>query len=261
MMKIFAIELTNWCNAKCGFCPYPTPAHTRTKGYMTERTLELIIKHADPPKEINLSGLGEPTLHAQLESFVKLLSTNGFKVQMNTNGQQLTQAMYDHLLAAGLSRIVLTSDYFPWDKGKLKVHARLPVTFYTISREPDHPELGQTRKPLDDWAKQVGDANRPRVRCSFLHDDFVQICWDGTVQRCCCDFNANHALGNIYDQEFHDNYAAGAYRHEEIPLCKNCSGYVFKSGLVAGDYAGEGKRSPDAFIQIGETNAADHKEA
>jgi len=262
-MKVFAIELTNWCNAKCGFCPYTSPDHNRPKGWMTEDTLRLLINKMEPPREINLSGLGEPTLHRELVRFVSILRANGVAVQMNTNGQQLDQDLYDQLWEAGLNKIILTSDYFPWDKGKLKVKEGLPVTFFTISREPDHPELGQTQKPLDDWAGQVGSAPRDKVRCSFLHDDFVQVCWDGTVQRCCCDFNANHALGNMHDESFHDNYQAGVYVDREIPLCGGCAGYVFESGLVAGDYAGAGDTAPDAFtdlVQLEKPDAADHPE-
>jgi len=248
-MKIFAIELTNWCNALCSFCPYPTPAHDREKGYMTSATLDRIIEVATEPKGINLSGLGEPTLHKQLVPFVKRLVDAGFRVQMNTNGQRLKQEMYDQLAEAGLCRIVLTSDYFPWKRGQLNVVDSLPITFFTITRDPDHPELGQTRKELDDWAGQVGNVRhgREKLRCSFLHDDFVQITWKGTVQRCCADFNANHPLGSIFDDSFLARYRAGQFTNAGVPLCAGCAGYVFEDGIVAGDYAGEGKQTPDAF--------------
>lgn len=248
-MKVFAIELTNWCNAKCSFCPYPTPAHTRQRGFMDLGTLDKIIELATEPKGINLSGLGEPTLHKQLVPFTRVLVESGFRVQMNTNGKRLDQRMYDQLVEAGLCRIVLTSDYFPWDKGRLSVVEALPITFFTITREPDHPEMGQTRKPLDDWAGQVGNARHgeKKLRCSFLHDDFVQITWDGRVQRCCADFNTNHMLGSIHDNEFVTRLQAGHYAGIGIPLCEGCSGYVFKDGIVAGDYAGDGTQTPDAF--------------
>lgn len=248
-MKIFAIELTNWCNAKCSFCPYPTDAHTRDKGYMTIDTLHRICQIATQPKGINLSGLGEPTLHPHLVTYVKVLVSEGFRVQMNTNGQRLKQELYDQLAEAGLCRIVLTSDYFPWKRGQLNVVDELPITFFTITRDPDYPELGQTRKELDDWAGQIGNARhgKEKLRCSFLHDDFVQITWDGTVQRCCADFNANHRLGNIFDDEFLHRYHEGHYTNAAIPLCAGCAGYVFNDGIVAGDYAGEGIETPDAF--------------
>lgn len=258
-MKIFAIELTNWCNAKCSFCPYPTPAHTREKGWMTRTTLMKIIEYADPPLEINLSGLGEPTLHRDLVEYVHILTMSGLRVQMNTNGQQLTQRMYDQLAQVGLDRIVLTSDYFPWDKGRLKTQDQLPITFFTITRDPDHPELGQVRKPLDDWGKQIGNVDRPKVRCSFLHDDFVQICWDGTVQRCCCDFNAEHTLGNVFDDTFHQRYERGEFTSVEIPLCGPCSGFVFQNGIVAGNYDGMDRvEAPAAFVQLENLSVSDN---
>lgn len=256
-MKIFAIELTNYCNARCHFCPQPTPAHTRPKGFMEIGTLRRICDVATEPKAINISGLGEPTLHKQLTLFASILVASGFRVQLNTNGKKLDQALYECLVMAGIERIVLTSDYFPWDKG-LQTYDTLPITFFTISREPDHPELGQVRKPLDDWAGQVGSAPREKVRCSFLNDDFVQITWDGRVQRCCCDFNANHVLGSISDDRFIRRLRGGRYQGRRIPLCSNCAGYVFQNGIVAGDYEGSGKMNPNAF---GGRDAKDNQEA
>lgn len=248
-MKIFAIELTNYCNARCSFCPYPTPAHTREKGMMQSEVLYRIINHISEPKAINISGLGEPTLHPQLVDMIQLLTNNGIKTQLNTNGKKLNQQLYDQLVMAGLHNIILTSDYFPWDKGKINVSDACPITFFTITREPDHPEYGQTRKPLDDWAKQIGDANRPKVR-SFLFDNFVQICWDGTIQRCCCDFNANEPLGNILNDEDVVRVTSGITKKQPISLCGGCSGYVFENGIVAGDYQGKGEKAPDAFVQL-----------
>jgi organic radical activating enzyme len=249
-MKVFAIEPTNHCNAKCSFCPYPTPQHTRQRGFMSWETLARIIALMTEPRRINLSGLGEPTLHPDLPGMVKRLTDSGVAVQLNTNGKKLNQELYDKLFSSGLERVVLTSDYFPWTKGKLTVSADCPVTFYTISREPDFPELGQVRKPLDDWAGQVGKVEREKVTCSFLHQDFVQITWDGTVQRCCCDFNANHRLGSIWDDEFLSDYYAGVFTDREIPLCSSCKGYVFADGIVSGDYAGSGEPVPDAFVPL-----------
>lgn len=243
-MKIFAIEFTNHCNAKCSFCPYPTPAHTRTKGWMSRDTLERVIEIISEPKAINISGLGEPTLHKECVAYVRRLSDAGIKVQLNTNGFKLNQALYDQLHDAGLVRLIITSDYFPWRHGSIETKPSLPVNLLTISREPDFPELGQQRKPLDDWGKQVGNTNRKRVDCSFYSQDFTQICWDGTIQRCCTDFNANEPLGNIH------TWKDESWKGKGISLCAKCSGYLFTSGIVAGDFEGEGKVFDNAFVDL-----------
>lgn len=240
-LKVFAIELTNWCNAKCSFCPYPLPEHNREKGYMTMNTLQRLIEVTEPGG-VNLSGLGEPLLHPMIIPYVSLLIDNGFKVQLNTNGQRLNQLTYNNLVDAGLHNIVITADYFKWNKQAIAEKEQCPITMLTITREPDRPELGQKRKPLDDWGKQVGNVDRPKVRCSYLHDDFVDIMWDGRIKRCHVDFNGNHSFGSI----FVDTDVAACRRsskvvlEREISLCKNCSGYIFEDGIVSGDYDGDG---------------------
>jgi hypothetical protein len=244
-MKIFAIEFTNHCNAKCDFCPYPTPAHTRTKGFMSLATLHRIAKIATEPKALNISGLGEPLMHKRCDEFIESLRYWGFQVQLNTNGKLVTQKRYDQLWKAGLNKLIITADYFPWNKDGLKTYPELPVTFFTITRPPDRPELGQVQKPLDDWAGQVGRVQREDVNCSFHAGDFVQICWDGTIQRCCCDFNANEPLGNVH------TWDGETWQGKKISLCDGCHGYIFKDGLVAGNYEGRDDiEPPKAFLQI-----------
>lgn len=215
---------------------------------MSEETLFRICDIATEPLALNLSGLGEPTLHLKLVPYVRALRQAGFRVQMNTNGKKLDQKMYDKLVKAGLNNVVITSDYFPWEKGKLEVSPKCPVQLFTITREPDHPELGQVRKPLDDWAGQVGRVQRDDVQCTFYHRNFFQICWDGTIQRCCCDFNANYPFGNIHSNT--DVERARMMFNHKIPLCGSCHGYIFEDGIVAGDYTGTGEKLPDAFVQL-----------
>lgn len=234
-LKVFAIELTNVCNAKCTFCPYPTPAHTREKGFMQIETLMRLFEVVEVGG-VNLSGLGEPLLHPRRHAFIKLMVDRGFKVQINTNGSRLDQEEYERLLDVGVNNIVITADYFKWNRDAIIEDKACPVTMLTITREPDHPEMGQVRKPLDDWGGQIGKVDRPKVRCSYLYGSFVDICWDGTIKRCHVDFNANHAMGNI-----HTWTGDRMYYGEGIPLCSGCSGYRFTDGIVSGNYDGDGQ--------------------
>lgn len=243
-LKIFAIEFCNVCDARCSFCPYPSPEHTREKGFMSPETLSRICEVAGWPRAINISGLGEPLLHKDCIRYISHLCANGFFVQLNTNGRRLDQGMYDALWEAGLHQLVVTADYFKWKHGELKVKNGLPVKFFTITREPDFPEFGQVRKPLDDWAERVGKVDRPKVNCSFLQDDWVQIAWDGTIQRCCEDYNCNEPFGNVH------TWNQERWQGRDISLCKQCKGFVFKSGIVAGDYEGSGQEAPNAFVQL-----------
>lgn len=237
-LKVFAIELTNWCNAQCSFCPYPSPEHNRQKGYMTDDTFEKMLDVVNIGG-VNLSGLGEPTLHPKLVQYVEALTLKGFIVQLNTNGRRLSQDLYDRLVRAGLHNVVVTADFFAWKREGIKESKHCPVTMLTITREPDRPDLGQVRKPLDDWGGQLGKVERELVSCSYVFDHFYDIMWDGRIKKCHVDFNGNHAFGSIHNPK-DVAYCADTSIVKTIPLCKGCSGYKFNDGIVSGSYDGEG---------------------
>ncbi|MDP6698768.1 MAG: radical SAM protein [Candidatus Latescibacteria bacterium] len=240
-MNVFAIEPTNHCNAYCGFCPWPTATHDRPRGFMSLDTLARILALISSDT-VAINGLGEPLIHKQCDEIVRRFTEQGVRTQLNSNGLLLNQKWYDRLLAAGLSRLIVTADYHPWGEKQIDTDPALPLELYCITRE----EEGHIHKELDDWAGQVGSSSRPDVPCSFIYDDWYQIQWNGDVLRCCADFNGTHKLGNIHGQ-----WVPGGRKGRGIPLCAQCHGYHFTNALVMGDYTGEeGNATPEHLLQI-----------
>lgn len=234
-MKLFLIEPTNACNARCVFCPHPSKSlHTRPRGYMTWETFTAILERIEGPG-VAINGLGEPLLHPRVGAMVGALTDRGIRTQLNTNGRLLDQAMYDCLWAAGLERLVVTTDYFPWGDKRIEERPGLRVGLYKLAA-PLEP--GHVRKEAHDWGGQWWQADMQAVRCSFLAEPWYAVQWDGTVVRCCNDFNGNYPLGHV-TKDLPESAAA------PIPICKGCAGYRFRDPLVTGDY--DGAASEAAF--------------
>ncbi|HEX5759809.1 MAG TPA: radical SAM protein [Thermoanaerobaculia bacterium] len=97
------LEVTSACNAVCGFCPREVMPDR--KRYLD---LEVVERLADElrgePKrwQVVLCGIGESTLHPQLDRIVSTLAEAGAFVAMTTNGELLTPRRFEELAALGL---------------------------------------------------------------------------------------------------------------------------------------------------------------
>ena len=98
------LEVTSACNAVCGFCPREVMPDR--KRYLD---LEVVERLADElrgePKrrQVVLCGIGESTLHPQLDRIVSTLAEAGAFVAMTTNGELLTPPRFEELAALGLA--------------------------------------------------------------------------------------------------------------------------------------------------------------
>ena len=90
MFKKIYIEITNVCNLKCKFCP----EITRKKDFMTlEKFEEVIEKIHNYTKIVCLHIKGEPLLHNDLESILKILEKYKLKANITTNGTLIKQRL------------------------------------------------------------------------------------------------------------------------------------------------------------------------
>lgn len=84
--KKMYIEITNVCNLDCDFCP----KNTRPHRFMRPEEFELITSRLQGFGEhLYFHVMGEPLLHPELESLLKIAGKKNYKVNITTNGTLL----------------------------------------------------------------------------------------------------------------------------------------------------------------------------
>jgi MoaA/NifB/PqqE/SkfB family radical SAM enzyme len=95
---IVALEFTNVCNLKCGYCT--SPLGLRPRGYMSEETFSRIERDLIDNKisRVTVVGNGESSLHPQFADFFMRLSKSVKYLSMVTNGQWIRPGIAEALL-------------------------------------------------------------------------------------------------------------------------------------------------------------------
>jgi MoaA/NifB/PqqE/SkfB family radical SAM enzyme len=97
------LEITSACNASCSFCP--RMALNRKNKFISMdivNSLAEYIRYEGGKRQVILCGIGEPTLHPELETIVQTLSGAGTKVCMTTNGSHMNVDKFRQLVDAGM---------------------------------------------------------------------------------------------------------------------------------------------------------------
>ena len=101
---IVSIEVTDRCNLHCSHCRIDTGAYEPS----TKELLKVIKEVAKlSPKIIVLSG-GEPLLRQDIFTVIENIRKNGSIVQLNTNGQLITDKTIAQLLETGVEYIQIS---------------------------------------------------------------------------------------------------------------------------------------------------------
>ena len=89
-MRIYQVETTNYCNATCDYCPHTSM--TREKGFISLETVQKVIDNClnEGQTYIALHHLGEPLLHPNINTIIKMFFENNINTELSTNGLILT---------------------------------------------------------------------------------------------------------------------------------------------------------------------------
>lgn len=107
-MKQFSriyLEITNQCNCTCSFCI----GNSRPSKFLSVAEMAHILPQIKPYTDyLYFHVLGEPLLHPQLGKFLEMAGTEGFQVNLTTNGT-LLEKQRDMLLSSPALRKVSIS--------------------------------------------------------------------------------------------------------------------------------------------------------
>lgn len=95
------VELTNFCNFRCCFCPTGTKSMQRMKGYMPDNVADALAENVQRFKIAGVRFIrwGEPTMHPKFLEIMRKVKKAGALIHINTNGSLLNEekiaAMFD----------------------------------------------------------------------------------------------------------------------------------------------------------------------
>lgn len=237
-MKIYQIEITNKCQFKCSYCPR-TNHMTRKLGTMSNETIDRII-------EINTGD--SIRLHHYGESLIEIGSTlyavSRFKknnpniiVELNTNGELLTNKASKILFEAGLDKINLSYHYPESIQHIYSIDTRYrkKIEIMKIAQLNEIEKYKIELKKIKECGykvvlKQLRDLGQLHAdetvssdkwkECSFIRNNEFVVLYDGRIVTCCECYNGdeNEVLGNVND-------AVLPIKNKMIKKCLTCQGY------------------------------------
>lgn len=253
------LELTNYCNLKCSFCA--NSKIERKRGYMNKNLIERIIKSHQNLQYVYLYDWGEPLLHPEIISIIKMIREAGKRTFLTTNGTLLNSTLSKQLIAAGLSTIAFSIDglneTYTMLRGfdyksleekiidfleiKNRINSQLRVEINFVISEKTETQVREFRKI---WEKRVDYINfQPMVTYKKLQRKFpcrelwkgnLVVLWDGKVVPCCVDYNGELCIGeadkddlvNVLNSPAMIKLRQSHSKKDFFAICNYCSEYV-----------------------------------
>jgi sulfatase maturation enzyme AslB (radical SAM superfamily) len=213
---INSIEVSSICDNKCKYCPAPVQGEHRETGYMTMEVFEQSldwVRHfikAGTQRELNLFGVGEPTLNELLPEMVekaRLALPMRIPVHLNTNGNTMTTQLAMRLRNAGITHIDITDHKARSTAQCIRIFKSVGIT-------------GQLSRDFvtmpNNWAGQV-DWFAPdyTLTCNWLGYGQVMVMSNGDVTTCCIDAFGKNIVGNVSED-------ITQFDLERSELCETC---------------------------------------
>ena len=213
-VELVEFETTSYCNRTCSFCPNSQIDRRSEKTSMPEATWRRIV---DDLRELDYSGTivwsrySEPTSEKRIVERIAEVrqAAPRARIAINSNGDYLTPAYLDRLIAAGLDRMwvdLYIGDDEDYDQVAKTAHdrflARIGKTATVVSTTPEYfsrvhvPGFEMTavvrnsasmlKQDLSDRGGLVQIARKTRrVAPCFAPFKHLVIDWDGSVVVCC----------------------------------------------------------------------------
>lgn len=215
------LEPTTRCNLRCVYCPQALGS-PKGSGFPRKRedmTLETfaavmdLMEHyvkAGTQGELCFTGIGEPTLHANLPEMMawarRVLGPQRPLV-ISTNGIEFTEALAKQI--APLHPSVFVSTHRPEKAGPAIEIAKRHGIF--ANRNVSFVDSAF------DWAGQVKwHVSHERVPCEHLKQGWGIVLVDGRVSTCCLDADGSGVVGTVWD-------SPKTLAVKPFKLCDTCS--------------------------------------
>ena len=198
---INSIEVSSLCNNACQYCPAKDQGKHRETGLMDLDTFGVAMEwvmyfvKAGTQRELNLFGVGEPTLNPD---FIKMIryarAALPFRqiIHANTNGKGMTVEYARQLKDAGISHIDITMHNHFDAANCIRIFKQVGI--------PGQLSIDPVTAP-NNWAGQV-DWFAPEYEagpCPWLGRGQVMVMSNGDITPCCIDAFATGVFTNIFE--------------------------------------------------------------
>lgn len=225
------VEINSRCNRKCPYCPVSVSPVPDVPQLMDAETLSALINKL---ARIGYGGrmaynlYSEPLLHPNLTEIIGAVKRclPAAKQVLYTNGDLLTDEIYEDLLDNGIARIILTSH----DRRKIEERENQIVLF------PEDLELtnrGGVVPCTEAMLKLEGPLDIP----CYSPSRKLIITVTGDVTLCCEDALRSQVMGNIAQDNIEDIWFSERFEftrqrlaqgnRDTIPVCALCNSMEF----------------------------------
>lgn len=199
LQSIHAIELTSRCNLKCSYCP--SPVLPRPKLDMDRATfddvlglIERFIVAGTQDAEVNVTGIGESTLHPLLPEFLRDLRGvvgDECRIFMPTNGVNVPPELVEAI-----------APYRP--EVHVSLHTTMAKVAPAIVQLKRHGLYARTATSVVDepisWAGQVRWPDGAKVTpCPWILGAQCIVLSDGRLSHCCLDASGEGVFSTAYE--------------------------------------------------------------
>lgn len=255
MFNRIYIEITNICNLNCDFCP----TTSRVKKSMSVSDFEeIILKIKDYTNHIYLHVKGEPLMHPNLDSILKIANKYNLNVNITTNARllndkldiinsnkirQLNISLHSYNNINDVKKLLDTVDKIDssyislrlWNNkdnneilNLLEDHYNIKINM-TGNRFKLNNKVFLNKESLFTWPDINNEILNEYGTCKAKRQ--LAILVDGTIVPCCLDNDGVIKLGNIFENSIEDVLNSDRYKNmingfnnnklvEE--LCKKC---------------------------------------
>lgn len=242
------IELTNYCNLNCIFCP--NKKMKRPLGFINYNLFRDIIDQIKEYVElVDLDLVGESTFHPQIFDIIAYCKRANLLTVLNSNMTAVDGKLAKSLIDAGLDMLVMGIDgvnketyesirrggNFERTKSNIevilnmndnKLYKVVQMVYMNINKEEKKEFLNIWREKGADYVRLQPYQNidkdllhlyaipvnkRPMSRnpCIMLWRKLV-VCWDGTIVLCCSDYDKFAIIGDVKREAIWDIWNGGA---------------------------------------------------
>ena len=192
---------------------------TRPKGYMDRTTFIRCLEVLDTLDQttVGIQHYGESMLHPDFIDFVDTMVDWGIRPRLHTNGDFVTERMYDTLRKMD----VVISGHMKPEECRTMAHALRAegINAFWQSSVADGAISIANQVRTDD----LPFLENPATQCNYITQDVAIVLWNGDLVPCCMCYDSTQqngeVFGNIHDLCCYD------LTTPVIPLCSQCPGH------------------------------------